>query len=833
MADWNPSANSIFLTVRDLPPGDARAGYLNEACGADGALREAVIQLLDADAAADGFLETPVAWAGSAERPHEQYEKSGDRLGPYTLRELMGEGGMGLVYAAEQAEPVVRHVAVKIIKPGMDSRKVIARFEAERQALAMMDHPNIAKVFDAGTTAAGRPYFVMELVTGLPISAYSDQHKLSIRERLELFLPVCHAVQHAHQKGIIHRDLKPSNVIIAQYDGRPVPKVIDFGVSKAMGAKLTDATLHTEHGIVIGTLEYMSPEQAELHPLDVDTRSDVYSLGVILYELVAGTTPLEPARLRSTPFDELRRIVREEPPIKPSARLNNSPALPALAASRRLDPQRVSREVRADLDWIIMKTLEKDRNRRYESASALARDIERFLANEPIEARPPSLTYRFRKFARRHRGPVAMAATLALAVLMGGCISAWLAVKASRAEGVARRNAAIAQRAAIAERQAKLEAAAQRDLAEERFKFLAFSAGIAHFDLEEDEMTRIVDHISTRSEDSFQGDAELQAAFLLHLGKACWKMHRYAEAERQLRRVLAIAREPTVVIDAREILGYCLLRLGRYAEASDVLKTSFEDLLGRISTPGADELRAAWPGLDDAEPPAGSRSSPDGLEMDGETSFIIIPRLYFDGRPPWTLETIIRPADIGQFSVRGSTRWTSLISVADGGGLGLETSQSRWSFGMYSVTDPVRDPLNDYTTAAASEAVRLRRWQHLAGVWDGAEMRLYINGRLASTSKNVTSCAYLSKWPFYIGADPCDPWHGHLAEGLFKGRIRAVRISRGVEYAHDFQPPKRLEKTPDAVGLYDFTIDTGRYAIDRSGHANHGIIVGAKFEPSQ
>src|SRR5436309_2320756 len=332
---------------------------------------------------------------------------------------------MGSVWMAQQAEPVKRLVALKVIKPGMDSRQVIVRFEAERQALALMDHPNIAKVLDAGTFSSpsplggegrgegeGRPYFVMELIKGVPLTKYCDEHQLTPKQRLELFVPVCQAVQHAHQKGIIHRDLKPSNVLIALYDGQPVPKVIDFGIAKATGQKLTERTLFTEFGAVVGTLEYMSPEQAELNQLDIDTRSDVYSLGVLLYELLTSTTPFQRKLLKEASLLEMLRVIREQEPPRPSTRLSTAEGLPAIAAQRGLEPKKLSGLVRGELDWIVMKCLEKDRNRRYETPSGLARDVERYLHDEPVQAHPPSPAYRFRKFVRRNKRILATVALL-------------------------------------------------------------------------------------------------------------------------------------------------------------------------------------------------------------------------------------------------------------------------------------------------------------------------------------------------------------------------------------------------------------------------------------
>jgi serine/threonine protein kinase len=350
-------------------------------------------------------------------------ERPGTVIGRYTLLEKIGEGGMGVVYVAQQERPVTRQVALKIIKPGMDTQEVITRFEAERQALALMEHSNIARVFDAGATQSGRPYFVMELVHGTPITEYCDDHNLTIDERLRLFLQVCHAVQHAHQKGIIHRDLKPSNVLIAQHDGQSVPKIIDFGLAKATGPQLTEKTLLTVYPQMMGTPLYMSPEQAELASLDIDTRADIYSLGALLYELLTGTTPLDPARFRAGGFDEVRRIIREEEPSRPSLRIKMLGEEGAVAANcRRTDLRRLHQSVDGDLDWIVMRCLEKDRKRRYGTASALALDIERYLHDQPVEACPPTRAYRLRKFVRRNKAGVlvgsAFAALLVSAIVI-------------------------------------------------------------------------------------------------------------------------------------------------------------------------------------------------------------------------------------------------------------------------------------------------------------------------------------------------------------------------------------------------------------------------------
>jgi serine/threonine protein kinase len=416
-------------SVKDIPTivGEAveivspaeRESYLNFTCGGDAALRRQVDQLLEDHAQAGDFLERPamVASGITIDLPPMQ-ESPGAIIGPYKLLEQIGEGGFGVVFMAEQSKPIERKVALKIIKPGMDTRQVIARFEAERQALALMDHPNIAKVLDAGTTASSRPYFVMELVRGVPVTEYCDEKKLSIRERLELFIKICQAVQHAHQKGVIHRDLKPSNVLVTQLDGVPLAKVIDFGVAKATGQKLTDKTLFTNFAQMIGTPLYMSPEQAEMSGEDVDTRSDIYSLGVLLYELLTGTTPFDSQRLKAATFDELRRIIREDEPPRPSTRLAQSlETLASIAAQRHTEPAKLTKLIRGELDWIVMKCLEKDRNRRYETPGALAQDVERFLRDEPVQACPPSAWYRFRKFVWRNRAAFAVAAIAALALV--------------------------------------------------------------------------------------------------------------------------------------------------------------------------------------------------------------------------------------------------------------------------------------------------------------------------------------------------------------------------------------------------------------------------------
>jgi serine/threonine protein kinase len=480
---------SIFLSALECDSPEQRLAYLANACGTDAELRIAVERLLIAADRPDNLLDQAIAnrpddcqnvcqdlerliVAESSEtaeyhnadaqqpvprsrfRARESTTRSigtasigeasigarpNEWIDRYRLREKIGEGGFGEVFVAEQHEPVRRRVALKLLKPGMNSREVVQRFEAERQALAMMEHPHIAQILDAGTTSGGQPFVVMELVRGVPLTAFCNEHQLTTPERLELFIKVCHAVQHAHQKGIIHRDLKPSNVLVTKHDVTPIPKVIDFGIAKAVGGRLTDQTIYTRFMQMIGTPMYMSPEQAELNGLDVDTRSDVYSLGVMLYELLTGTTPFDPKRLDTATFDELRRMIREEEPPRPSARLAVTGAKPVTTAAvnQRTDARTLTSRLRGDLDWIVMKSLEKDRQRRYESASDLARDLTRYLNAEPVLARPPSPWYRWQKFARRNKVAFTTASLVLLTLLAGTTISTWQAVRATQAQAEA------------------------------------------------------------------------------------------------------------------------------------------------------------------------------------------------------------------------------------------------------------------------------------------------------------------------------------------------------------------------------------------------------------
>ncbi|QJW93766.1 WD40 repeat domain-containing serine/threonine protein kinase [Frigoriglobus tundricola] len=465
-------AKSLFLAAADLPAAD-RGPFLGRECGADADLRDRVEALLRADeeppvpsdVTTSPFDPGPAPDGGTVRSDgppaHFHYVPP---IGPgaviadrYTLLKVIGEGGMGSVFLASQTEPVKRQLALKLIKTGMDSKAVLARFDAERQALALMDHPNIARIYDGGLTPTGQPFFVMELVTGVPLTDYCDTHRLMVDARLRLFVAVCQAVQHAHQKGIIHRDLKPGNVLVTEVDGRPTPKVIDFGVAKATGQQLTDLSL-SETGAIVGTPAYMSPEQADPTSMDIDTRTDVYALGVMLYELLAGSPPLDAAQFRRGALLEMLRMVREVEPPRPSTRLSTADALPNIAAARSIDPARLAKLLRGELDWVVMKALEKDRTRRYESATAFARDIERYLADEVVEARPPSRGYRLKKFVTRNKVQV-LAGSLVLLTLVAGVVaSTYFAVQAREEASAARAAEIKAEAEAKAARKAEGEA---------------------------------------------------------------------------------------------------------------------------------------------------------------------------------------------------------------------------------------------------------------------------------------------------------------------------------------------------------------------------------------
>ncbi len=510
---------------------------------------------------ADAMHTSAIAAATADFRPTA--EAGAVIAGRYTLLEKIGEGGMGEVWVARQTEPVKRKVALKLIKPGMDSRAVLMRFDQERQALAILDHPNIAKVLDGGMTPLGQPFFVMELVLGQSLTKFCDDARLTPTDRLELFVPICQAVQHAHQKGIVHRDLKPANILVAKVDGRPVPKVIDFGVAKAIAGKLTDESLSTQFGSLIGTLEYMSPEQAGLSGEDIDTRADIYSLGVILYELLTGLRPIDARRLKNAALTEMIRVIREEEPSRPSTRLSTADSLPSLAALRHTEPRKLMKMLRGDLDWVVMKCLEKHRDRRYETASGLARDVERYLDGDPVEACPPSAAYRLRKFAGKHRAGLAMAASLAAILASATAVSTWQALRALRAEKRSTREAdratAEANRAILAELQTRTErdralnAEAKTRQESEKVKasydFLTtdlLTQAEPASNAVEDHVTLldVLDRAAQKVGARFAGQPEIEVALRNSIAATYHGLASFEKAEQQCRALVTLARRP-------------------------------------------------------------------------------------------------------------------------------------------------------------------------------------------------------------------------------------------------------------------------------------------------
>jgi serine/threonine protein kinase len=605
-------AKSIFLDALEVASAPERAAYLDRRCGADTQLRAEVETLLRHHERLGDYLEQPACGPGPEDGVSglPGIEGASPVIGPYKLLEPIGEGGMGVVYMAEQTRPVRRKVALKIIKPGMDTRQVVARFEAERQALAMMDHPNIARVLDAGATESGRPYFVMELVRGIPITTYCDQQRLPINERLNLFIQVCQAVQHAHQKGIIHRDLKPTNVLITLHDGVPVPKIIDFGVAKATGQSLTDKTLFTAFAHFIGTPLYMSPEQAEWSGIDVDTRSDIYSLGVLLYELLAGTTPFDQDTFRTVALDEMRRIIREEEPPKPSTRLSAlGETLTTVSTNRQAEPRRLNRAVRGELDWIVMKALEKDRRRRYETANDFAADVMRYLTDKPVEACPPSAWYRFGKLARRHRAAFMTSALVVLALVVGTAVSTWQAIRATRAEATARqqRNAATTARGAEArarERAEDAEAAAraEADKATAINEFLVNDLLVQakpdnNAVTEPVTLQTVLDRAAEKVGDRFRDRPLLEAALRTTIGETYFSLGALEQSQQQYAAALAIyerQKGPRAAETARAMvaLGSVLDAWGRFDDAEPLLRQGLDGLRRALGEEHPDTLTA-------------------------------------------------------------------------------------------------------------------------------------------------------------------------------------------------------------------------------------------------
>jgi serine/threonine protein kinase/tetratricopeptide (TPR) repeat protein len=526
----------LFNEAKAKPAGAEQERFLAEACGNDSHFKEQVLSLLKAEADegdSDFLKRTPLIRQTALVT-----EKPGDRIGRYKLLQQLGEGGCGVVYMAEQEEPVRRRVALKVIKLGMDTKSVIARFEAERQALALMDHPHIAKVFDAGATDTGRPFFVMELVRGIKITDYCDQNNLTTEQRLELFTQVCHAVQHAHQKGIIHRDLKPSNILVTLHDGVPVPKVIDFGVAKATSdQRLTDKTVFTAFEQFIGTPAYMSPEQAEMSGLDIDTRSDIYSLGVLLYELLTGQTPLDANDLLKSGMNEMRRKIREQEAARPSTRLSTMQAadLTTIAQHRQADPPKLIHLVHGDLDWIVMKCLEKDRTRRYETANDLAVDLKRHLGNEPVTARPPTRTYQFQKLVRRNKLAFAAAGAVSAALVIGLGASTWMFFKekAARQRAVAaeKQQAYLREQAQKNERKAQTEGAKSQQVAAFLKDMLKGVAPKVALGRDTQLLHDILDNTAERVGKDLKGEPEVQAELFFTIGNTYLQLRDLAEAE--------------------------------------------------------------------------------------------------------------------------------------------------------------------------------------------------------------------------------------------------------------------------------------------------------------
>ena len=553
------TAKEIATSMQSIAQAE-RPGQLERLCAGDQALVKEVLALMKKQPA-DETVATPNVTLTIHHRTTADTQS--DSIGPYRLIRTLGEGGMGVVYHAQQLKPIRRDVALKIIKPGMDSQQVIARFESERQALAMMDHSNIARVFDAGTTERGLPYFVMELVDGIPITKYCDSKRLSVKERIELFIPVCQAIQHAHQKGIIHRDIKPSNVLVKQDQNQAVPKVIDFGLAKALGNQLSNSTVFTIVGSVVGTLDYMSPEQAELGRQDIDTRSDVYSLGALLYELLTGTVPLENHPTETLSYLEILQRIREKEPKPPSARLHASAILMEIAERRNSDPKRLPKQVGHELDWIVMRALEKDRGRRYETANGMVRDLQRYLVGDPVEAGPPSATYRMSKFVRKYRLWLGMAAAFTAVLVVGVVVSTQMAIRAGRAEQEARAVNAFLRDDLLAQAGASIQARAGRRVDPDL------------------KVRTALDRAAAGIEGKFGTQPLVEASIRETVGTTYKDLGLYADAQKHLERALELRRsflggeQPDTLVSMSR-LGSVLERQGKYTPAEQLYVKSLE-----------------------------------------------------------------------------------------------------------------------------------------------------------------------------------------------------------------------------------------------------------------
>ena len=587
----------LFTTASEIEDSQARADYLDRSCAGNPALRERIERLLRAQARADRYLskdgQLPDASLLEAESDAKIAEEPGTVIGRYKLLEQIGEGGFGVVYMAEQEEPVRRRVALKIIKPGMDTHQVVARFEAERQALAMMDHPNIAKVLEAGATETGRPYFVMDLVKGIPITEFCDRSNLSVEERLKLFLPVCQAIQHAHQKGVIHRDLKPSNILVTLDYGESRPKVIDFGIAKALNQRLTEKTLYTRFAQMIGTPAYMSPEQAEMSSLDIDTRTDVYSLGVVLYELLTGSTPLSEERLRALGFAAIQQAISQEEAEKPSTRVSTlGGELAAIAQRRGAEATALGRLLRGDLDWIVLKAIEKDRRRRYDTPGDLAADLRRYLDSEPVVATPPSALYRLRKFARRNKALVTAGVAIAATLLVTAGFSTWQAIRATRSES----------RAVTAEALARQEA----DTAQDTLEFLQDDLlSVADpFSGDPDRprgrnltLLKAVDLASRRVGERFESRPFVEAGIRQTLWRIYFTLGEHDQAEAHLARALdlyegEVGSQDLRLLKARESQAWSLRARGKNTEATELIESVIAEL-AQVVEPGHVQLLEA------------------------------------------------------------------------------------------------------------------------------------------------------------------------------------------------------------------------------------------------